>query len=75
MVQIALFFVAKRFAIADQELKVARIGLINVRIINFIHDPMTECEPDAATRVIRRANALFRARRPARLNPWRAKRN
>ena len=68
MIQVALFFVAKRFTVTDQKLKVARIGLIDVRIINFVHDPMTQREPKPATGVIRRANALLGARRPARLN-------
>ena len=74
MIQVALFLVAKRFAVADEKLEVARVGLIDMRIINFVHDPMTQREPAAATGVIRRADALFRARTPSRLNPWRAKR-
>jgi hypothetical protein len=73
--QVALFFVAKRFAIADEKLKVARVGLIDVRIINLVHDAVTQREPHAATSVIRRADALFSARRPAWLNPGRAKRH
>jgi hypothetical protein len=75
MIQIALFFVAKRFAVADEKLEVARVGLIDVRIINFVYDPMTQSEPAAATGMICRADTLFRARTPSRLNPRRAKRH
>jgi hypothetical protein len=75
VIQVAFFFVAKRLAVADEKLKVPRVRFIDVRIINFVYDPMTQREPDAATGVIRRADSLFRARRPTRLNPRRAKRH
>ena len=57
------------------------LGLIDVRIINFVHDPVTQREPDAATGVIRRADALFRARTssaaqsPARQTPLNSQAN
>jgi hypothetical protein len=73
VIQVAFFFVAKRFAVADQKLEVARVRFIDMGIINFVHDPVTQREPDAATGVIGRANAFFRARRPARLDARRAK--
>ena len=75
MIQVAFFFVAKGFAVADEKLKVARIGFVDVRIINLVHDAVTQRKPHPATGVIRRADALFRARRPARLNPGRSKRH
>ena len=75
VIEVALFLVAKRFAVADEKLEVARVWLINMRIINFVHDAVTQREPAPATGVIRRANALFRARTPSRLDPRRAKRH
>ena len=75
VIQVALLLVAKGFAVTDEKLKVPRVRLIDVRIINFVHDPMTQREPGPATGVIRRADALFRARTPSRLNPRRAKRH
>ncbi len=52
MNQVAFFLVAKRFAIADQKLKVARVRLVDMRIIDFVDDAMAEREPDTATRMI-----------------------
>jgi hypothetical protein len=72
MFQIALFFLAEGFAVADEELKVPRVRFIDMGIINLIHDAVTQREPDAATGVVRRANAFFRTRGPARLNARRA---
>jgi hypothetical protein len=73
--QVALFFVAKRFAVANEKLKVPRVRLIDVRIINFVNDAVTEREPDAATGMIGRANSFFGARSPARLDSRGARRN
>ena len=73
MTQVALFLVAKRFAVADEKLKVARVRLIDMWIINLIDDSVTEGEPETATRVIGCADAFFRARSPARLDSRRAK--
>src|SRR5262249_29180856 len=61
MIQIAFFFMAKCFAIADEELKIAGVRFINVRVVNFVDDSVTEREPYAATRMVGRANAFFRA--------------
>ena len=74
MSQVALFLVAKGFAVGDEELKVARVRLINVRIINLVDNAVTEREPEPATGVIGRANAFFGAGSPARLDARRAKR-
>ena len=52
MIQIAFFFVAKCFAVADQKLEVARVRLIDMRIKNFVYDPVTQREPGPATGVI-----------------------
>src|SRR2546430_8590665 len=68
MIQVAFFFVAKCFAIADEELKIAGIWFIDVRIVNLVDDSVTEREPNAATRMVGRANAFFRARSPAGLD-------
>ena len=75
VIQVTLLFVAERFAVGDQKLKVARVRLINVRIVNLIDDTVAEREPKPATRVIGRTHALFRARSPARLDPRRTKRH
>ena len=61
MIQVALFFVAKCFAIADEELKIAGVWFIDVRIVNLVDDSVTEREPNAATCMVGRANAFFRA--------------
>jgi len=36
MIQIALFFVAKRFAVADEKLKVACVWLIDMWVVNLV---------------------------------------
>ncbi len=74
MIQVAFFLVTERFAVADEKLKIARVRFIDMRIINLVHDAVTEGEPDTATGVIRRAHAFFRARSPARFDSRRAKR-
>jgi hypothetical protein len=73
--EVALFLVAESIAIRDEELKIARVRLIHMRIINLIDDAVAQREPEAATRVISRADALFRARSPAWLDSGRAQRN
>ncbi len=71
MNQIALFLVTKRFSIADEKLKVARVRLVDVRIVNLVDDAVTQREPNAATGMIGRPHAFFRARSPAWLDPRR----
>ena len=63
------------FTVADEKLEVARVWLIDMRIINLIDDAVAEREPETATGMIRRAHAFFRARSPARFDSRRAKRN
>ena len=81
VIQVALFLVAKRFAVADEKLKVARVGLIDVRIVNFIDDAVAERKPEPATGMIGRAHALFCARTssaarfPARQTPLNSEAN
>ena len=72
MIQVALFLVAKCFAITDKKLKVAGVRLIDPRIVNLIDDAVTEREPEAATGMIGRTHAFLRARSPAWLNSRRA---
>src|SRR2546427_9242665 len=74
VIQVALFLVAKRFTITDEKLKVARVRLIDAWIVNLIDDAVAEREPEAATGMIGRADAFFRARSPARLDSRRTKR-
>ena len=49
MIEIALFFMAKRFTVTNEKLEVARIRLIDPRIVNLINDAMTQSEPKPAT--------------------------
>src|SRR4029077_21176456 len=73
MIEIAFFFVAKRFAVADEKLKIAGIWLIDVRVVNLVEDSVTQREPETATCMVRRSNAFFCARGPTRLDPRRPK--
>ena len=75
VIQIAFFLVAKRFAVADEKLKVARVRLIDVWIVNLVDDAVAQREPEAATGMIGSPHAFFRARSPARLDSRRAKRD
>jgi integrase len=56
-----------------EKLEVARVRLIDMRIVNLVHDAMTKREPNAATGMVGCAHAFFCARSPARLNSGRAK--
>jgi len=69
MIELAFFLVAKRFAVADEKLKVARVRLIDMWIVNLIDDSMAQGEPNAATGMIGRPHALFRTGSPAWLDP------
>src|SRR5882724_8433 len=60
MIEVAFFLVAKRFSVADEKLKVARVRLVYVRIVNLIDDSVTEGEPHTATCMVSRADAFFR---------------
>lgn len=71
--EVAALFMAKALAIRDEELEVACVWNIDVRIVNLIDDTMAEREPDAAARVVSRADSFLRARGPTRLNTGRAK--
>jgi len=75
VIQVALFLVAKRFAITYEKLKVARVWLIDTWIVDLIDDAVTKREPEAATGVIGRTDSFFRARSPARLDSRRTKRH
>ena len=46
MNEVSFFFVTECLAIADEKLKIAGVRLIDVRIVNFIDNPMAESEPD-----------------------------
>ena len=73
MIEIAFFFVAKRFAVADEKLKVAGVWLIDVRVVNLVEDSMTQREPETATCMVGRADAFFCAVSPPWLDPRRTK--
>ena len=72
MQQVAPFLVTERFAIGDEELEIAGVGQIHIRKIDLVHDAVTEREPNAGRAVIRRADAVLGAGRPARLDAWRS---
>ena len=61
VIQVALLLVAKRLAIADEKLKVARVRLIDAWIVDLVDDAVTEREPQAATGMIGCTNPFFRA--------------
>src|SRR5437870_5576197 len=73
MQQVAFLLVAERPAIGNEKLEIARVGLIDRRIINLVDDPVTQREPNAATRVIRRPDPFLGTVRPTRFNPRPAK--
>src|SRR5438094_1022458 len=73
MIEIAFFLVAKRFAVADEKLKITRVWLIDVRVVNLVEDSMTQREPETATCVVGRADAFFCAGSPPWLDPRRTK--
>ena len=74
VIQVAPFLMAKRFAITDEKLKVARVRLIDTWIINLVDDTVTEREPEPATGMIGRTHAFLCARSPPRLDSGRAER-
>src|SRR5689334_15462765 len=68
VIQVALFLVAKRCSVADEKLKIACIGLVDGRVIDFIDDAVAEREPNPTARMIRSAQTLLGAGGPAGLN-------
>src|ERR1700729_2249550 len=66
MVQIALFLITKGFTVADEKLKIARVRLVHMRIINFVHDAVAQREPKPAACMISGAETVFGAGCPAR---------
>ena len=68
VIQVALFLVAKRFPVADEKLKIARVRLVNGRVVDFVDDAMAEREPDPAARMISGAQAFLGAGGPAGLD-------
>jgi hypothetical protein len=59
--------------LADEKLEIAGVRLINIRVVNFIDDPMAEGEPYPGGQRIGGTQAFLCAQRPARFNPGRAK--
>ena len=72
VIQIALFLVAECFPVADHELKIARVRLIERWIVEFVDDAMAEREPKPAACVIGGAQTCFGTGRPTRLDSGRA---
>src|ERR1700719_193533 len=65
----------ERFSVRNEQLKVARIGLVDRRIVDFIHDSVREREPKCATRVISSAETILGAVCPLGLDPGRSRSN
>ena len=72
VIQVSLFLVTKCFPVADQELKIARVRLVNRGVINFVDDAVAQREPDPATRMISGAKTLLGAGCPTRRDTGRA---
>ena len=62
----------KSFTIGNEKLKITRVGLIDVRVVNFVDDAVGDGEPEPACGVIGRADPFLCALRPARLRSGRA---
>jgi hypothetical protein len=73
MIEIASLFVCKRLAVCDEELHVARVRLVNMRVINFVDNAVRNGEPKPATRVVSGADTFLRATCPTRFKTRRAK--
>src|ERR1043166_2081812 len=43
--QVAFFLVTKRFSVTYEKLKVAGVRLIDMRIVNLVHDAVTQGKP------------------------------
>src|SRR5262249_37392604 len=63
--KVPLLFMAERFAVGDEKLKVSCIGLIYIRVVNLVDDTVTKREPDAAARMVGGADSLLCTRSPA----------
>ncbi len=70
--QVAPLLMEERLAIRDQELHVANLRPIDGGVVNFVVDPVRDCEPDPAGSRIGRADGVFRAGGPAWFEPGRA---
>jgi hypothetical protein len=68
VIQIALFLVAKGFPVADKELKIACVWLVDGRVVNFVHDAVAQREPEPAAHVISGAETFFGAGCPTWLD-------
>ena len=68
VIQVALFLVAKCFPVADEELKIARVRLVDGRVVDFVDDAVAEREPEPATCMISGAETFLGAGRPAWLD-------
>src|ERR1700761_3868013 len=66
VVKIAPFLVAKRLAIGDEKLQIARVRRVHMRIINLVDDAMAQGEPEPGTGVVSGADAVLGAGSPAR---------
>ena len=75
VIQVSLFLVAKCFPVTDQELKIARVRLVNGGVINFVDDAVAQREPDSTTRMIGSAKTFLGAGCPTRRDTGRAEGN
>ena len=63
---IPLFLMVECFAIGDQKLKVARVGRVNMGIINLVDDSVAQGEPKTRRSFISGSDPLFGAGCPSR---------
>src|SRR4029077_6447934 len=71
--KVPFLFVAERFAIGNQKLKVPCVRLIYMRVIDLVDDTMAKREPDATAGMVGGADSLLRTRSPPWRRSWRAK--
>ena len=65
-----------RLAVGDDQAEIARARRVDAGIVDFVEDPVAQCEPHVARRAERGADAALRAGGPSRGNPrpaWRGR--
>jgi len=64
VLEVALFFMEKCFAVGEQQLHVAGLRTVDGGVINLVQRPVRDGEPDAAGGGIRSGDRVFPARSP-----------
>src|SRR5262249_35731818 len=66
MNKVSLLFMAERFAIGNEKLKVPCIRFIYIRVVDLVDDSVAKREPDPTARMVGGADSFLSARSPAR---------